>query len=270
MRLTPKLPNVVTSKRDLSASLTTVREARTRIAGWRRSRDKALADAEREAATRFDGLGLDKEHAKYLDKVKTGIRRNFTTEFSPKLAEVGKGLAELRAELPELRAFYGDRRRGLDIATLKSPERAAAMANLTGAGPGAIRSAAVAAIAERDINLAGAIVAVLDRMPTKQRPLDPIEFANEFYTRAAETDPTAAKPGSEGDPARLVEELSHEVELLAGEIAGFNGKSNAAALIAAGLAKQAGLTILDTRVVPDEAPAPVRGKIAAALEASNA
>lgn len=270
MRMPAQLPNVVTSRRDLAASLATVREARTKIAAWRRSREKALAEAEREANQRFDGLGLDTERAKYLDKVKRTIRTNFTNEFSPKLAEVGKGVADLRAELPELRAFYGDRRRGLDIATLKSPERAAAVANLTGAGPAALRSAAVTAIAERDLPLAGAIVAVLDRMPNKDRPLDPVEFAAAFYEKAAEADPTAAKPGSENDPARIVEELSHEVELLAGEVANFNGKADSAALIAAGLARSKGLTILDTRDVPAEPPAAAPSKIGAALAAGAA
>lgn len=61
----------------------------------------------------------------------------------------------------------------LDAQTLGDPRRATYMANLVGAGPLALKHAAEQAAASADAALAAAVISVLERMPTADRPFFP-------------------------------------------------------------------------------------------------
>lgn len=61
----------------------------------------------------------------------------------------------------------------LDAQTLGDARRATYMANLNGAGPLALKHAAEQAAATNDAALAAAVISVLERMPTAERPFFP-------------------------------------------------------------------------------------------------
>jgi hypothetical protein len=70
-----------------------------------------------------------------------------------------------------------------DRLTLSKPERATYAANLAGAGPAALHTAAVEVISTNDAALAMAVIVRLQAMPLAERPFSPLQLAQRIQRK---------------------------------------------------------------------------------------
>ncbi len=102
------------------------------------------------------------------------IRDNAVQELDKLLKDSGAPHAQLIGQ----RQFYDSPAKVLARAALGDPKRTEYLQQLQHAGPAELGSMAQLAVSTQNIPLAAAVLSLLDKMPTKERPHGPAEFAH--------------------------------------------------------------------------------------------
>lgn len=101
------------------------------------------------------------------------IRANSEKELDGYLKAAGAPHAQLIAQ----RQFYDSPVKVLSRAALGTPQRTAYLQQLEHAGPAELAHLAQVAVSTQNVPLAAAVLSLLDRMPSKDRPLGPADLA---------------------------------------------------------------------------------------------
>lgn len=101
------------------------------------------------------------------------IRDNSRAELDGLLKQAGVPHAQLIAQ----RQFYDSPAKVLARAALGDPKRTEYLQQLQHAGPAELGHMAQVAVGTRNVALASAVLSLIDRMPTKDRPVGPVELA---------------------------------------------------------------------------------------------
>ncbi|CTP90074.1 hypothetical protein XTPLMG728_2440 [Xanthomonas translucens pv. poae] len=101
------------------------------------------------------------------------IRDNSKAELDALLKQAGAPHAQLIAQKP----FYDSPAKVLARAALGDPKRTEYLQQLQHAGPAELGHMAQVAVGTRNVALASAVLSLIDRLPTKDRPVGPVELA---------------------------------------------------------------------------------------------
>lgn len=101
------------------------------------------------------------------------IRDNSKAELDALLKQAGAPHAQLIAQKP----FYDSPAKVLARAALGDPKRTEYLQQLQHAGPAELGHMAQVAVGTRNLTLASAVLSLIDRMPSKDRPVGPVELA---------------------------------------------------------------------------------------------
>jgi len=101
------------------------------------------------------------------------IRDNAKAELDKLLKDAGTPHAQLAGQ----RSFYDSPVKVLSRAALGGPKRTEYLQQLAHAGPAELGHMAQVAVGTRNVPLASAVLSLLDRLPTKERPVGPVELA---------------------------------------------------------------------------------------------
>ncbi len=101
------------------------------------------------------------------------IRDNSKVELDALLKQAGAPHAQLIAQKP----FYDSPAKVLARAALGDPKRTEYLQQLQHAGPAELGHMAQVAVGTRNLALASAVLSLIDRMPSKDRPVGPVELA---------------------------------------------------------------------------------------------
>lgn len=102
------------------------------------------------------------------------IKDNSKAELDKMLKEAGPAHARLIAQRP----FYDSPVKVLSRAALGDARRTAYLQQLAYAGPAELGHMAQVAVATQNVPLAAAVLSLLDRLPSKDRPVGPAELAH--------------------------------------------------------------------------------------------
>ena len=101
------------------------------------------------------------------------IKDNAKDELDKLLKDAGKPHADLVAQ----RVFYDSPVKVLSRAALGDSRRTEYLQQLTHAGPAELGHMAQVAVSTKNVQLAAAVLSLLDRLPTKDRPVGPTNLA---------------------------------------------------------------------------------------------
>ncbi len=101
------------------------------------------------------------------------IKDNSKAELDKIMKEAGAPHAQLVAQ----RQFYDSPAKVLARAALGDPKRTEYLQQLQHAGPAELGHMAQVAVGTRNVALASAVLSLIDRMPSKDRPVGPVELA---------------------------------------------------------------------------------------------
>lgn len=132
-----------------------------------------------EIASRWKSAGIDAADKARISQSETvaavrQIKDNSTKELDKLLKDAGAPHAQLVSQ----RDFYSSPAKVLSRAALGDPKRTEYINQLAYAGPAELGHMAQVAVATQNIALAAAVLSLLDRMPSKDRPFGPIELAS--------------------------------------------------------------------------------------------
>ncbi len=102
------------------------------------------------------------------------IKDNSAKELDKLLKDAGAPHAQLVSQ----REFYSSPAKVLARAALGDPKRTEYLHQLAYAGPAELGHMAQVAVATQNVALASALLSLLDRMPSKDRPVGPVELAS--------------------------------------------------------------------------------------------
>jgi uncharacterized protein YqfB (UPF0267 family) len=91
-----------------------------------------------------------------------------------------KAAAPAHTQLADQRRFYDSPVKVLSRSALGDPRRTEYLQQLHHAGPSELGHMAQVAVSTKNIPLAAAVLSLVDRMPTKERPVGPAELASEM------------------------------------------------------------------------------------------
>lgn len=131
-----------------------------------------------EIANRWKSVGIDAADKARFAKNETlaavrQIKDNAEAELDRYLKEAGAPHEALMAQRP----FYSSPVQVLNRSTLGDSKRTAFLQQLQFAGPVELGHLAQVAVSSKDAPLAAAVVSLLDKMPSKDRPVGPAEVA---------------------------------------------------------------------------------------------
>lgn len=132
-----------------------------------------------EIANRWKSAGIDAADKARISQSETvaavrQIKDNSTKELDKLLKEAGAPHAQLVSQ----RDFYSSPAKVLSRAALGDPKRTEYINQLAYAGPAELGHMAQVAVATQNVPLAAAVLSLLDRMPSKDRPFGPVELAS--------------------------------------------------------------------------------------------
>lgn len=132
-----------------------------------------------EIASRWKSAGIDAADKARISQSETAaavrqIKDNSTKELDKLLKDAGAPHAQLVSQ----RDFYSSPAKVLSRAALGDPKRTEYINQLAYAGPAELGHMAQVAVATQNVALAAAVLSLLDRMPSKDRPFGPVELAS--------------------------------------------------------------------------------------------
>ncbi|HCE6772231.1 TPA: hypothetical protein NHP28_003305 [Pseudomonas aeruginosa] len=132
-----------------------------------------------EIANRWKSAGIDAADKARISQSETmaavrQIKDNSTKELDKLLKDAGAPHAQLVSQ----RDFYSSPAKVLSRAALGDPKRTEYINQLAYAGPAELGHMAQVAVATQNVALAAAVLSLLDRMPSKDRPFGPVELAS--------------------------------------------------------------------------------------------
>jgi hypothetical protein len=146
-----------------------VEEARDRL---QQEADEVVRDASpenRATATQYAKHALHSKFAKF--------KNNIVSASHASRQELLQPLATHAEHAAFLMSLYASPAQALARVGLGEARRTNLQAQITGAGPVELESYAALAVTSGDVLLAAALVTVIDRMPSKERPFSVSEFA---------------------------------------------------------------------------------------------
>lgn len=141
--------------------------------------NKDVAARKNEIASRWKnapGVGAG-ELARFAQNETLAAVRQIKDNSKAELDKLLKDAGTPHAQLAGQRPFYDSPVKVLSRAALGDPKRTEYIQQLTHAGPAELGHMAQVAVGTRNVALASAVLSLLDRLPTKERPVGPVELA---------------------------------------------------------------------------------------------
>jgi hypothetical protein len=138
-----------------------------------------VAERKRQIASRWKSApGLSAgDLARFAEQETLASVRQIKDNAEAELDKLIKDAGAPHAQLIDQRQFYDSPAKVLSRAALGDPKRTEYLQQLQHAGPAELAHLAQVAVSTQNVPLAAAVLSLLDRMPTKDRPHGPAEFA---------------------------------------------------------------------------------------------
>ena len=137
-----------------------------------------VASRKAEIANRWKSAGIDAaDKARFAQSETVAAVRQIKDNSAKELDKLLKDAGAPHAQLVSQREFYSSPAKVLARAALGDPKRTEYLHQLAYAGPAELGHMAQVAVATQNIPLASALLSLLDRMPSKDRPVGPAELA---------------------------------------------------------------------------------------------
>lgn len=132
-----------------------------------------------EIANRWKSAGIDAaDKARFAQSETVAAVRQIKDNSAKELDKLLKDAGAPHAQLVSQREFYSSPAKVLARAALGDPKRTEYINQLAYAGPAELGHMAQVAVATQNVALAAAVLSLLDRMPSKDRPFGPVELAS--------------------------------------------------------------------------------------------
>lgn len=132
-----------------------------------------------EIANRWKSAGIDAADKARISQSETmAVVRQIKDNSVKELDKLLKDAGAPHAQLVSQRDFYSSPAKVLSRAALGDPKRTEYINQLAYAGPAELGHMAQVAVATQNVPLAAAVLSLLDRMPSKDRPFGPVELAS--------------------------------------------------------------------------------------------
>lgn len=141
--------------------------------------NKDIATRKQQIAARWKsapGIGMG-EVARFAEHETVATVREIKDNSKAELDKIIKDAGAPHAQLIGQRQFYDSPAKVLARAALGDPRRTEYLQQLQHAGPAELGHMAQVAVGTRNVALASAVLSLIDRMPTKDRPVGPVELA---------------------------------------------------------------------------------------------
>ena len=139
-----------------------------------------VAERKRQIASRWKSApGLSAgDLARFAEQEPLASVRQIKDNAEAELDKLIKDAGAPHAQLIDQRQFYDSPAKVLSRAALGDPKRTEYLQQLQHAGPAELASMAQVAVSSKNVPLAAAVLSLLDRMPSKDRPVGPAELAH--------------------------------------------------------------------------------------------
>ena len=139
-----------------------------------------VAERKRQIASRWKSApGLSAgDLARFAEQETLASVRQIKDNAEAELDKLIKDAGAPHAQLIDQRQFYDSPAKVLSRAALGDPKRTEYLQQLQHAGPAELASMAQVAVSSKNVPLAAAVLSLLDRMPSKDRPVGPAELAH--------------------------------------------------------------------------------------------
>lgn len=132
-----------------------------------------------EIANRWKSAGIDAaDKARFAQSETVAAIRQIKDNSVKELDKLLKDAGAPHAQLVSQRDFYSSPAKVLSRAALGDPKRTEYINQLAYAGPAELGHMAQVAVATQNVPLAAAVLSLIDRMPSKDRPFGPVELAS--------------------------------------------------------------------------------------------
>lgn len=140
---------------------------------------KDIDTRKQEIANRWKQTGVGMvDRARFAEQETLAVVRDIKANAEKELDGYLKSAGAPHAQLIAQRQFYDSPAKVLSRATLGDPKRTEYLNQLAYAGPAELGHMAQVAVSSKNVPLAAAVLSLLDRMPSKDRPVGPAELAH--------------------------------------------------------------------------------------------
>ena len=140
---------------------------------------KDIDTRKQEIANRWKQTGVGMvDRARFAEQETLAIVRDIKANAEKELDGYLKSAGAPHAQLIAQRQFYDSPAKVLSRAALGDERRTAYLQQLAYAGPAELGHMAQVAVSSKNVPLAAAVLSLLDRMPSKDRPVGPAELAH--------------------------------------------------------------------------------------------
>ena len=140
---------------------------------------KDVDTRKQEIANRWKQTGVGMvDRARFAEQETLAVVRDIKANAEKELDGYLKSAGAPHAQLIAQRQFYDSPAKVLSRAALGDPKRTEYLHQLAYAGPAELGHMAQVAVSSKNVPLAAAVLSLLDRMPSKDRPFGPVELAS--------------------------------------------------------------------------------------------
>ena len=140
---------------------------------------KDVDTRKQEIANRWKQTGVGMvDRARFAEQETLAVVRDIKANAEKELDGYLKSAGAPHAQLIAQRQFYDSPAKVLSRAALGDERRTAYLQQLAYAGPAELGHMAQVAVSSKNVPLAAAVLSLLDRMPSKDRPVGPAELAH--------------------------------------------------------------------------------------------
>ena len=140
---------------------------------------KDIDTRKQEIANRWKQTGVGMvDRARFAEQETLAVVRDIKANAEKELDGYLKSAGAPHAQLIAQRQFYDSPAKVLSRAALGDPKRTEYLNQLAYAGPAELGHMAQVAVSSKNVPLAAAVLSLLDRMPSKDRPVGPAELAH--------------------------------------------------------------------------------------------
>ena len=140
---------------------------------------KDVDTRKQEIANRWKQTGVGMvDRARFAEQETLAVVRDIKANAEKELDGYLKSAGAPHAQLIAQRQFYDSPVKVLSRAALGDPKRTEYLNQLAYAGPAELGHMAQVAVSSKNVPLAAAVLSLLDRMPSKDRPVGPAELAH--------------------------------------------------------------------------------------------
>ncbi len=140
---------------------------------------KDVDTRKQEIANRWKQTGVGMvDRARFAEQETLAVVRDIKANAEKELDSYLKSAGAPHAQIIAQRQFYDSPAKVLSRAALGDPKRTEYLNQLAYAGPAELGHMAQVAVSSKNVPLAAAVLSLLDRMPSKERPVGPAELAH--------------------------------------------------------------------------------------------